>query len=111
MKAHLTSLTVMTGSLLIGYSAETNQVDLVQTETAVEIPYDKTASTVRFERRETTKFLGVEVTQGGVLPEAARNRAQFFSPAYQGRYKDYQNISVNPVTGRIEGILLWSIKF
>jgi hypothetical protein len=55
------------------------------------------------------KLFGTNATTGGVLP--ALKRRQLFSRAPAPHGQHFDNVSLNPATGRPEGILLFSIKF
>ena len=98
--------------------AQTNQVEIRQgPATVTEAPIisaDKVARYVRFQTEVVNRAFGISVTYSGVVPMISRtdNPLQLINPFAPARYGNgFDNVSVNPTTGRVEGINLFAIKF
>lgn len=112
MKTICIFLLALAGAMAIG-RAQTNQVDVTKTR-----PVPPSRSSDHIVTYQTNvpyaRRLGdLQVTYGGVIEEWRRGGprrllepARTVSPAYP-----FQNVSVNPRTGRAEGIILFSIDF
>jgi hypothetical protein len=69
---------------------------------------------VRFQTATASRVLGIDFTVDGVLPRVrrARNPLHLINPFAPAEYGYGQDIaSINPRTGRAEGIVFWGIKF
>jgi hypothetical protein len=99
MKAFLVSLAAL--FLLVETSlAQTNAVDLVQAAQARE-------ASLTVHRTFMQRIFGMNVSYGGALmPRSKMRRAPKPAPN-----QPFENVSVNPLTGRAEGISLLSIHF
>jgi len=97
---------------MIGYSGQTNQIDLHQTTAAPQPPPSVPNSGVVIHRTNSVQHLfHVEKSYGGVLPDLRNKRTEFFRPSPAPRSREFQNVSINPITGRAEGLILFSINF
>ena len=93
-----------------GYAGQTNQLDLKHTSPPPPSQSKETAAgTLRTNSSKT--LFREENSYGGALPELRRRKAQFFRAPPGKANADFQNVSVNPITGRAEGIILFSIGF
>jgi hypothetical protein len=79
-----------------------------------EVPPDQVERYVTFQNRTLSRMFGMNLQYEGLLPQMGRSDRplQLLSPFAPLRYGDgFQNISVNPLTGRGEGINVFSIRF
>ena len=91
---------------------ETNRVDL-QTDFSAgsQATLDRT---VRFQTNGFHQRFGMNVSYSGVLPQIKRadNPWQLINPLAPAKYGDgYQNVTRHPLTGRPDGIAVFSISF
>lgn len=97
---------------MVGYAGETNQIGLQRNTPVQQAPSGGKDSLMVVARTNALeRQLRPEITYGGVLPELKRRKTRFFkaSPAPPGA--PFQNVSFNPVTGRAEGVIVFSIGF
>ena len=59
----------------------------------------------------TQRLFREEKTYGGALTDLRRRKTQFFRAPSGNTNNPFQNVSVNPITGRADGIILFSIGF
>ena len=96
----------------IGYAGQTNQLDLKGKDAPRPAQTSASANSVVVRQTNAVSRVGrAEITYGGALPELRRRKTQFFRASPADRPREFQNVSVNPVTGRAEGIILFSIGF
>ena len=75
---------------------------------------DEIATVARFQSETVTRILGVRVTIDGVIPMALRTRhpLQLINPFAPPEYgTGFENVTVDPETGRANGIRFLGIKF
>src|SRR5262245_16955446 len=68
----------------------------------------------RFQSETLSRILGLEMKTYGVIPQAlgARNPLQLINPFAPPEYGDgTQNTSLNPETGRANGIIVFGLRF
>jgi len=108
------ALLPMLGLALIGFGGQTNQVELHQT-TPLPPPSppsgEKSALPGDTRTNAVVRFFRDEKNYDGVLPELRRQRVQFFRANPPSSKVPFHNVSVNPITGQAEGIVLFSVKF
>jgi hypothetical protein len=91
---------------------QTNQADLLTT--LPELEARDLESLMKFQTSTISRVLGVDLTVDGVLPRFRRmeNPLHLINPFAPARYGSGWDVtSVNPWTGRAEGIVLLGIKF
>jgi hypothetical protein len=69
---------------------------------------------VSFQTRTLSRVFGVNLQYEGLLPQIKRadNPLQLINPFAPARYGNaFDNVAVNPVTGRAEGIKIFAVKF
>ena len=98
--------------------AQTNKVDIRQAPATLNeapiISAEKVARYVRFQTGVVSRAFGINVSYGGVVPMLYRadNPLQLINPFAPARYGNgFDNASINPITGRIEGVNIFAIKF
>ena len=103
------------GLAVVCHAGQTNQISLQNNvqKTAPAQPANPSDKTGFAEVRRTNsvnQFFRAEKTYGGVLPELRKRETQFFkAPPPPGG--EFHNVSINPITGQADGIILFSIKF
>ena len=114
----LTLMLVVSGMAASICPAQTNKVEIRQAPSVVSeapiISPEKVARYVRFQTGVVNRAFGINVTYGGVVPMLYRadNPLQIINPFAPARYGNgFDNLSVNPITGRIEGVNIFAIKF
>lgn len=114
----LTVLLAVSGAAVATSLAQTNQIEIRQpapniSESPIISP-EKVARYVRFQTSVVNRAFGINVTYSGVVPMLYRadNPLQLINPFAPARYGNgFDNVSVNPTTGRVEGVNLFAIKF
>jgi len=115
MKTYAVLLPIL-GLASIALGGQTNQVELRQTAPPPapspplrgnSVSPDATA----VQTNAVVRFLRDEKNYDGVLPELRRQRMQFFRAGPPSSSVPFHNVSVNPMTGQAEGIVLFSVKF
>jgi len=108
---------------VIGYAGQTNQIDLFHAAPAPRAqapgglagPGTNQQAIITADQSATNsaqRLFRAEKKYGGVLPDLQRRKGQFFKPAPpSSRPPGFENVSINPITGQAEGIILFSIKF
>ena len=79
-----------------------------------ELPPDQVERYVTFQTRTLTRMFGMNLQYDGMLPQLKRadRPLQMLNPFAPARYGGgFDNLSVNPTTGRGEGINLFAIRF
>ena len=97
---------------MVGYGGQTNQIDLHQKP--VPQPPLAAEKTGVPARRGTNTLHGLfyrEKSYSGVIPDLRKKKAEFFRPPPQYRNREFPNVSINPITGRAEGLILFSVNF
>ena|ERR1051326_761958 len=98
----------------IGRAGQTNQVELHQPGPASQPPATGLSAPPVSGTNAAQRLLRIESKYGGVLPEVGRRKGQFFRPTPSrpaSPPRGFENVSINPITGRADGIILLSIKF
>lgn len=75
---------------------------------------DEIAAVARFQSNTVTRVLGVSVRVDGVIPQAVRtgHPLQLINPFAPPEYGNgFQNVTVDPESGRANGIRFLGIKF
>jgi hypothetical protein len=108
MKAIFLGAVALGITVLAGQAQQTNQVQLAQPpgETPNKPPITVTAPP---QPATLQRVFGPTATTGGVVP-ALRRRELFKRPLLPPG-QAFENVAVNPHSGRAEGIFLFSIKF
>jgi hypothetical protein len=111
-------LVPMLSLALVGFAGQTNQVELHHTAPAPAPapsppPRDSGVSPglSAAQTNAVVKLLREEKNYDGVLPELRRQRVQFFRAPPPSSSVPFHNVSINPMTGQAEGIVLFSVKF
>ena len=109
MKTMLLGLAAL--CVLVGVAnGQTNQVQLMQPPPETQAPgQPRMVATAPPAPTRLQRIFGPTATTGGVVPAIRRGQLLRRAPAQPGQV--YENVSVNPSTGRAEGIVLFSIKF
>ncbi len=95
-----------------GYAGQTNQLDLQRASTPLPHAVRAKEGPDKGPQTNTAPYvLRGQGTYGGVLPELQRRRTRFFKDPPAPPRPEFPNVAVNPVTGRAEGIILFSVKF
>jgi hypothetical protein len=95
----------------MGYSGQTNQVDLRQIAPTAPPQRPATAALVAPHRTNAVSLFHIEKSYSGVLPDLRKERSEFLRSPPPPRNREFRNVSINPVTGRAEGLILFSINF
>ena len=90
------------GTNAVGATLQTNKVDYTEAMRA------RNAALV-VHRNLMQRIFGMDVNYSGVLVPRSESRRAPMSPTAPGY--PFENLSVNPITGRAEGITLLSIHF
>jgi len=95
-----------------GYAGQTNQIDLQRAPAPLpQTVRVKEGVDTRPQTNAAPYVWRGQGTYGGVLPELRKRKTQFFkAPAVPAR-PEFPNVSVNPITGQPDGIILFSVKF
>jgi hypothetical protein len=95
----------------VGQGGETNQINLKQLGAPPgQAPREQRAFMGFAATNSGPYLLRARKASSGVLPELGRQKAKILrAPASPGR--DFEHVSVNPLTGRPEGIIVYSIGF
>ena len=113
----LAVLLPMLGLATIGYGGQTNDINLRH---AADAPPAATSEANGVSATSRTNAvspkLRIEKSYGGALPEIRRRKMQILKSPPQDRTAAFEravfeNVSVDPITGRAEGIILFSIRF
>lgn len=78
------------------------------------VPAERLEMMARFQARTMTRILGIDLEMGGVLPQLRRTDypLHLFNPLAPPHYgSGVENLSVDPVTRRANGIVFLSIRF
>lgn len=98
-----------------GLADQTNQVDLKTTRATP--PPSTAPSSVNGNvflapsTNSTVRLLRPERHYGGALVDLRQRKTKFLKRAPGETNAPFQNVSVNPITGRADGIILFSIGF
>ena len=93
-------------------SVEPNQAD--QFNTLPTLTPAEIDAMIHIQTTTVSRLLGVQLTVDGVLPRMKRadHRLQLINPFAPARYGSGEDVtSINPRTGRAEGIVFLGIKF
>jgi len=101
----------MLGLAMIGYSGQTNQIDLRQNAPTAQPPGPTRADLVARRGTNAVPLFHIEKSYSGVLPDLRKQKGEFFRPPPPPRNREFRNVSINPVTGRAEGLILFSVNF
>jgi hypothetical protein len=107
MKTFVLSL-VWIGLGMATQAGETNQLQLHSSPVPAS---PATSAALASSTNSAPRLFRKERAYGGVLPDLKRKKAQFFRADPQYPNREFQNVSINPVTGRAEGIVLFSVAF
>src|SRR5260221_14623055 len=110
MKTFVLSL-VLLGLGIAAQAGETNQLQLQRSSP---LPQSAPASPALASPPSTNsaqRLFRTERAYGGVLPDLKRKKRQFFQADPQYPNREFHNVSVNPITGRAEGVVLFSVAF
>jgi hypothetical protein len=110
MKTFVLSL-VLIGVGMAAQAGETNQLKLQRSPPVPESPPASPAIASPASTNSAQRLFRTERVYGGVLPDLKRKKIQFFRADPQYPNREFQNVSINPVTGRAEGIVLFSVAF
>jgi hypothetical protein len=102
------ALLPMLSLAMTAYAGQTNHLNLRQSAPVSE-PKESSAWIV-MPATNSMRFLRPEKSYGGVLPELQKRKLRFFKPSPVISKPEFQNVSINPVTGRAEGIVLMSVR-
>jgi hypothetical protein len=78
------------------------------------VPLDKAERYIYFQTHTLNKVFGLNLHYAGIAPQIKRadRPLQLLNPFAPARYGDaFDNVSVDPVTGRAEGITVFAIRF
>jgi hypothetical protein len=112
MKKYLLLLAFLGSSLTAMQGADPQEADLLKQ--IPDVPLDRVERFIYFQTSTLNKAFGIGVNYTGVLPQLRRadNPLQLINPFAPARYGNgYDNVSINPLTGRPEGIALFAIRF
>ena len=101
----------MLGLAMIGYSGQTNQLDLHQNAPTVQPQVTSRVALVTRRGTNTVPLFHIEKSYSGVLPDLRKQRGDFFRPSPPSRTREFRNVSINPISGRAEGLILFSVNF
>ena len=98
----------------VGHAGQTNQIDLLRSAPPAppispgkakgkELMAPRTNSTQRLVRDEKI--------YGGVVTDLRKRKTQFLRATPGTPNATFQNVSIDPITGRADGIILFSIGF
>src|SRR5438309_905278 len=93
---------------LIANAGQTNQLNFKPSQARQTVP---SGNGITASRTNGAGLFHKEKSYGGALPELKRRKTHFFRPTPGERQLEFQNVSVNPHTGRAEGLILFSIGF
>ena len=116
MKTYAVLLPIL-GLASIAFGGQTNQVELHQTTPPPAAPSPPlrgnsvSPDAAAVQTNAVVRYLRDEKNYDGVLPELRRQRTQFFRAGPPSPSVPFHNVSVNPMTGQAEGIVLFSVKF
>jgi hypothetical protein len=91
---------------------QTQQTDLLKDLSPAEA--QKAQQAFEFQEKVMRQVLGLNVSYSGVLPMLARtdNPLQLINPAAPARYGNgFDNVTIDPVTRRADGIAFFRINF
>jgi hypothetical protein len=91
--------------------AQTNNVDVKKNQ--IVVPQRSVDSMITYQTNVPyAQRLGeVQITYGGVIQDLRRGGTRALLEPGTGPARPFENVSVNPRTGRAEGIILFSVKF
>ncbi len=110
MKA--TALCILFFGFGLAAAAQSDQADL--SKDLPEIPLERVEPFIYFEGDRAKRLPGQMVVSDGVIPKIKRtaNPLQLINPLAPAEYGNaFDNVAVNPATGRPEGIHIFAIKF
>jgi len=112
MKTISILLLVLGGAVAIS-RAQTNEADVSKTRLAPPPKSSDQMVTYQTNVPYARRFGDMQITYGGVIQDMRRGGARrLLEPAAaNGPARPFENVSVNPRTGKAEGILLFSVKF
>ena len=94
----------------MGYAGQTNRVDIIRNAPTAPTPANGNPR-VGPRTNSTQRLVHEEKAYGGALTDLRRRKTQFLRAAPGNPNAAFQNVSVNPITGRADGIILFSIGF
>lgn len=103
-------LLALASATVIGH-AQTNQVDVRKNQPAVPPPSTDSLITYQTNVPYAQRFGEMQVTYGGVIHDMRRGGTRGLLEPGTGPARPFENVSVNPRTGKAEGIILFSVKF
>jgi hypothetical protein len=112
MKKYFLLMALLGSSLAATHGADPQEAGLLQQ--IPDVPLDRVERFIYFQTSTLNKAFGIGVNYTGVLPQLrkADNPLQLINPFAPARYGNaFDNVSVNPLTGRPEGIVLFAIRF
>ena len=111
MKKTLLALALLSFPLALA-RADTNAVGAASSIPALTVKRISAFTTL--EQRPSRRLLGMRVRYGGAVTVVVQDRESIFHPSSDPDARTaavLENVSINPRTGRAEGIGLFSIKF
>jgi hypothetical protein len=112
MKKSLLLVALLGSTLAATHGADPQQADVLKQ--IPEVPLDRVERYIYFQTSTLNKAFGIGVNYTGVIPQLmkADNPLQLINPFAPARYGNaYDNVSINPLTGRPEGIAIFAIRF
>ena len=110
MKKFVLSLVLM-GLGMAAQAGETNQLQLQRSSPLPQSAPANPAVSSLPSTNSAQRLFRSERVYGGVLPDLKRKKRQFFQADPQYPNREFRNVSINPVTGRAEGVVLFSVAF
>jgi hypothetical protein len=110
MKTISLCLVVLAGAVAIS-GAQTNEVDARKSQPALSAQSSDAMITYQTNVPYARRLGETQFTYGGALHDLQRGGARRLLEPGTGPARPFENVSVNPRTGKAEGILLFSIKF
>jgi hypothetical protein len=97
---------------MVGYGEQTNQIVVQRNNIGQQSPSGGKDGPMLVPRTiEPGRQLNSDITYGGVLPELKRRKTHFLDPSPATPAAPLLNVSINPITGRAEGVIVFSIRF
>jgi hypothetical protein len=93
----------------MGHAGQTNELDLKGGPSNA-VPTQLSGVANASGLSQTNAAWRAERRYSGVLPDLRRKKGQTFKPA-PGRPPGFENVSIDPLTGRADGIIVFSIGF
>lgn len=98
-----------------GHAGQTNHIDLSRSAPAAPPPATPAPANgnalVAPRTNSTQRVFREEKIYGGALTDLRRQKTQFFRAPPGTPNAPFHNVSVDPITGRADGIILFSIGF